>query len=264
MNRIRLAATAGTALLIVACRQSLEPRSDATMPPSSSAPVAAQPTPAGSGLEQQTATVQKRMQEHFAKAADMKAAVIRGDLWSVERAAAWLADDEWTPRLRPDWRPYMTAMQLAARTTKGITNTAQAAQALSRVGRACANCHESVGGPNVAVGVAPEDGAEGSTRLLRHGWAAERMWEGLTLISDEAWIRGASVLSDATLEPLARKGEGNPADARAQADAKELASKVHEIGRIARAADVQQRRALYADLLATCSDCHAALGVVRH
>jgi hypothetical protein len=237
-------------MLAAACRGTSESPAVTASPEAANEGAAAAASPSSRVPIQQTSTVRKRMQDHFDKSLEIKAAVEKGNIEAVKGAATWLAATEWTPRLRPDWRPYMIAMQLAATEARNATDVIAAARALSRVGRTCANCHEDVGGPAM-------DSAQPDVGPRPHAWAAERMWEGLIAPSASSWNKGAEVLFSADL-----RGVGADAQPRDAAKISRLESKVRELARIAITVDAQQRATVYAELVVTCSSCHEMTDVV--
>jgi hypothetical protein len=93
--------------------------------------------------------------------------------------------------------------------------------------------------------------------MIRHRWAADRLWEGLIGPSDTAWTAGASALIDAPLytDALTRDVEQyEPVTA--------LTWTVHDIGaRALMESDLTARAALYGQLLGTCAHCHELLKI---
>ena len=89
-------------------------------------------------------------------------------------------------------------------------------------------------------------------RMHRHGWAMERMWDGLIGPWDASYQVGAEVIADAQLDLEQKEG-------------KALASGLAEVRALGRQAATLQRdgeRALaYGDLIVTCAKCHKAQGI---
>jgi cytochrome c553 len=196
------------------------------------------------------------MKEHFTKAADMKASVIRGDLDTFKKSALWLAEHQLDGNLPATWKTHLQGMQDAARAGRDAVDMRAAAAALGATGRACAACHEQLGKPRIQVGSPPAEGSGAQLHMIRHQWAADRMWEGLMAPSDDAWIKGSEVLADAPLhkEPLA-----GPRSVSARVTA--LAKEAHDLGHRGRTIDAKERGKVYGDFLATCAACHSELGV---
>ena len=84
--------------------------------------------------------------------------------------------------------------------------------------------------------------------MVRHLWAADRMWEGLVGPSDDAWLAGSSALAGSLSLP-----SGNVRGPE------ELLRQVGALAGEAETATGQEARAeIYGRLLGTCSQCHAS------
>ena len=86
----------------------------------------------------------------------------------------------------------------------------------------------------------------------RHAWATERLWEGLTVPSSEAWQAGAKALST-TPFPAEILKQGGVHGRSAASDFGKLVVKAPT------AKTLEERAALYAELLVTCGGCHRAI-----
>jgi cytochrome c556 len=193
------------------------------------------------------------MQEHFAKAAEMKAAVIGGNLAEFKKVAAWMAEHELTKDPPQTWKTHVDAMQSCAKRGRDAADLAAASLALGEVGRTCRECHSAMGAPKISVGSPPAEGSGALLRMVRHQWAADRMWEGLMAPSDDAWVKGAEVFSDAPLTP-----EEVAPGKSVSPEVKKLAKDAQDIAHKARTVDEAKRHEAYADLLTTCQRCHTA------
>jgi hypothetical protein len=92
--------------------------------------------------------------------------------------------------------------------------------------------------------------------MQRHQWAAERLWDGLVVPSDEAWQAGALALSEAPLAPQELTPGKSPVP-----KVGEMEQMVHALARQALDADRAEVRAhVYGQVLAACAACHAWLG----
>jgi hypothetical protein len=210
---------------------------------------AANAAPAG-----ETPTVHAHMAEHYAQALAMKQAAIGGDLNAYAKAAAWLAEHELSSSAPEVWRTHAAAMQEAAREARDAADLEAAAVALGRVGLACARCHDELGAPELAVGEPPAAGSGSLPHMLRHQWAADRLWDGLMAPSDASWTKGAEAMADAPLTAA----ELAP-DQSAPHAVTTLAGVVHERASEARTQTGAGRARAYGALIAACSDCHAQL-----
>ncbi len=93
--------------------------------------------------------------------------------------------------------------------------------------------------------------------MRRHEWASERLWEGLVVPSDEAWSIGIKTLAKSEFpeEVLALGG------AEARGSARELA---RLLAKAQPTMPLDERSALYAELLLTCGTCHRAIRIARN
>ena len=243
-SRARLILTLGClALAMPAC---FEPPPDpsparTTAPPGSKMPGAAPPGTAA------------RMVGHFQESLRIKDAVISGELEDLREPASRLRDR--TDAYPESWRPFMQAnMDFAtmAFTAHDIPTAARAAAGLALT---CGECHMALGaGPKFAApGQAPAASPHATREhMLRHQWAADRMWDALVSRSDDDWQAGAAALTDA---PLSR--DDLMADFELPDDILGLDEHVFELGARARTTRTWSARgAIYGDFLASCANCH--------
>lgn len=258
----RLSAVAGVWLLaglIGPCdepapsAQASDQKAPATMGAASAATTAkaAEPETTGAATKrppQQTQTVRHYMLTHYADTVGLRKALVAGKLAEYHSAAAAVAKDAWTPRLRGDYKPYVDAVRSAAQSAETASSPAAAAAALGKIGEACAACHVKFGGPGSPV--APEQLSEGSDpSMVAHAVATDRLWEGLVLPSDGSWSSGMDVLLDAP------KLDSDVADVAA------AARHLRDLARQGKSADVAQRGQIFASVITTCAGCHERLGI---
>ena len=99
----------------------------------------------------------------------------------------------------------------------------------------------------------PPAGRAPAAHMLRHAWAADRMWDGLLTPSDALWESGATALSE---DPLFL------ADDESGTEAAVLAREVHLLGIEARRLqDPDHQAGIYGRLLGTCARCHSLMGI---
>jgi mono/diheme cytochrome c family protein len=185
------------------------------------------------------------MREHASEALDLRRAVIAGRFDLVHRVAARIASDDWSPRLRPDYLPYVTALRAAAGSALDARSMQDAGAALGALGNACAACHTVHGGPPQPVPVDPLSSGVGKMAL--HAAAEQALWEGLFTPSEASWLRGAQRL----------------------ATAPELASDVTEVSALAgQVSDLALEATrsgpggqIYGRIIATCATCHRRLSI---
>jgi cytochrome c553 len=198
------------------------------------------------------------MQDHFTQAIQALDAIVRGDRMAMKAPAEWLADHKLLATLPEVWKPHVGDLQNAARLALQANDLAVAADAMGAMGAACGRCHTELGVTLEFSGMSPE-GKESSVldRMLRHQWAADRMWEGLIGPSDLAWSAGVAALQEAPLHPDMLADNQSPPQAVV-----ELAEKVHKLGQRGRLIQERGARAkLYGEYVATCAECHTQLGV---
>jgi len=197
---------------------------------------------------------QRLMKVHFNQTAAIRDAVIAGNLHKAVQPAAALAEMEGVETLPKRWQYSVEQLQLASRRIREGSDIQEVAAATADIGRACASCHASVSGPKIVVGSPPGGADSMGDRMKRHMWATERLWEGIYGPSDNAWEEGAAALE---LDPF-------PKDKLSKGGVHALSSAARFAKFSANAAERktgEQRAELYASLLATCSPCHAAMGV---
>jgi hypothetical protein len=250
---------------LTACGGSSPPPASAPAAPAAVAPappappepsaVTAQPTtqekpkpdvpPSGSSVE-------RIMQAHFKDALLIRQAVIAGlpeDAVDPAHALTHIQDLDQLPN---GWRVFVERMQVAASRIQDSTTSSLAAAATADLGVSCGMCHQRHGGPKVSNQPAPAQGTSIESRMARHVWATERLWEGLIVPSNEAWTAGAQALSSEPFPSEVLK-EGGVYSRSAAGDFAKLASNAPK------KKTPEQRAALYAELLVTCGSCHRGM-----
>lgn len=201
-------------------------------------------------------SVRARMPDHFDESLKIKEAVIAGELEDVRAPAQRLVEQVTPANFPPAWGPHVAATGRHAGAALAATEIETASAAAAGLASACGACHAAVGGgpalapvePAPAVG--PRDPPK--TQMLRHQWAADRMWEALVSRGDDRWQAGAAALTDAPL-----RIEEITADVELPEEIKQLGDRVHELGR--RAQQVtgwDERTTIYGEFLASCATCH--------
>lgn len=226
---------------------SAQPPAPAPAPSASAAPVALAPegTPKA---RQQTPTTRTYMLSHYADTVALRRAIVVGKLAEAQAAAAAVAADSWTPKLRGDYRPHVSAVRDAARAIQSAPNLQQAAQGLGTLAAACAACHVQVGGP--AQLAAPDEPSEPrDPGMVAHAVATDRAWAGLVLPSDASWSSAMELLLQA------------PSLDSDVADVAVAARHLRSLAQQGQHADGDQRGQTFANLLLTCAGCHERLGV---
>ncbi|NVB37721.1 hypothetical protein G6O69_07740 [Pseudenhygromyxa sp. WMMC2535] len=210
------------------------------------------------GDANESPTTAAHMKDHFAKAEEIKLALIAGDLEKAREPAKWMAEHQAEVEHPEAWKPHVAKMREAAQALGSAEDVAKAAGSFVVMAQSCAACHTAIGGPEIDVGEPPAGDASGDVKahMATHQWAVDALWQGLMGPSKEAWVAGAEALAQ---EPLGPKnlapGQSVPKEIEA------LATRVHALGSDAR--DVPDASAIpgevYGELLTTCATCHEAL-----
>lgn len=193
------------------------------------------------------------MSEHFAASLEIKDAVILGDLVGVRSPAARLS--EGAAGVPAAWGPYVAVNARLAGEARDAVDLPGAARVAAELANTCGECHVATGhGPRFSIGRPPRSAGVGAgrRRMIRHQWAADRMWEGLVAHDAAAWQAGAAALAG---EVLSRQELG--ARATVPDAALQLQGHIVELGeRAAVAGSWAARTRLYGDFLASCAGCH--------
>jgi cytochrome c553 len=195
------------------------------------------------------------MSKHFARVTATQLAIIDGNLAKAKVQARAIADEPAPDGLPTTWRPHYDQLQAAARATADAANVVDAAEKVAAMGGACGSCHRDLGVTIEMASEAPPTSDGGAVDAMRlHQWAADKMWDGLILPSEERWLAGVKALEEAplTTSELTRPGPIDP----------ELARAVEQIRGWAKIAgespDPDTRQHIYGHFLSSCASCHAA------
>jgi cytochrome c553 len=211
--------------------------------------------PAAPG-ESAEATLRASLQGHDKHGDAMRDAVVRGDLDGAKREAKLLTELRVVGPTSGLFGHQLDAMKDAAALVMGANDLKDASRDIGVVAKTCGDCHHVFGRPGMIVGQPAVPAAGVRATMQRHQWAAEQLWEGLVVPSDDAWNAGAPVMEEAPLEPGALTPGKSPVPRVG-----ELAMTVHDLGHKAAASErVDLRADLYGQMLATCADCHKWLG----
>lgn len=223
-------------------------------------PRAGEPPPAGQGPEANAkpvspppgASTDRVMQAHFVDALLIRKAVIAGTPERAADAAEALAKAQKLEDVPATWRASVERMQQVAARINNSTSAAQAAGATADLGVACGECHQKLGGPKASSTPPPPEGKALVERMQRHVWATERLWEGLTVPSRDAWNAGANALSASPFPAEILKQSGVHGRSAASDFTKLVVQAPNQ-------KTVKERASLYAELLVTCGGCHRAV-----
>ena len=193
------------------------------------------------------------MRAHFKETELIRNAIITGKLNNAVSPAKALANMEGMGKIAPKGHPAVELIKVASRRVGNSPDAPAVAAATADIGVACGSCHRSSNGPKLEVGKPPAAGTTVASRMARHVWATDRLWEGLYVPSDAAWAAGADALTGDVFPEEVRKKGG--VHGRSAAD--RLASLVATAGS---KKTPQDRATLYAAMLETCSACHGVMG----
>lgn len=229
----------------------------ACSPPTPDAGARTAPAPAVDAATPIATTVGgARMGDHFGDALKIKDAVIAGELADVRAPAQRLVERVTPDQFPPAWQPHVEASARHAAAALAAADIDAASRAAAGLAEGCGACHAAIGGgPELApVGPAPAAGPDDppKVQMLRHQWAADRMWEALISRGDARWQAGAAALADAPLGLAAIT-----ADVELPEEVQQLGDRVHALGRQAgTVAGWDERAAIYGEFMAACATCH--------
>lgn len=196
-------------------------------------------------------SMQSHMFEHFARATLIQTAVINGNIEEARKQAEWIAVHVPHAELPEGWEPFVERMQVTAGDISAANSLVVAADATADLAGICGDCHRTLAF-TMKLDSASETplGDSVPSRMARHLWAADRLWEGLIGPNEDAWFAGAEALAEAPL-----RGEDIRSEGASTADY--LADRVHMLGTDARRTGRHSARVrLYGHLLSTCAECH--------
>ena len=193
----------------------------------------------------------RAMDEHYGAIREMHLGVVHGLIDHVRERARWLGAHLVVPDA-PAIAAQVAAVRAEAANLAETPDLDEAAAGVARLSGACGACHLAAG----ATTTFPYEPLPRATRtladrMLRHRWAAARMWEGLVGPSETLWREGARTLASAPLIDDPRLAAVPERD-RLRA----LARGVRRLARRATTAPAESRVELYGELLETCAGCH--------
>jgi cytochrome c553 len=200
----------------------------------------------------------EHMREHFARVHEVEAAVIRGDLESVKAPADWLASHDPSKELDKASASQVATMRDAARRAADARDLLSAANATAAMLAACGDCHRAAGARPAPVvpDVPPVGGTVG--HMLQHQHAVDQLADGLIIPSADMWSRGAEELKASPL-----RASELPRDQKLTREIAAAEDRIHVLAdQAAKATEEQARVTTYAQIIATCAQCHGLHGRV--
>ncbi|HOG27822.1 MAG TPA: hypothetical protein PLN93_01315 [Vicinamibacterales bacterium] len=240
----RLLTLALVALIAAACGGTQQPPAEQAKPAEPAAPAA---------------DVAAAMHENLARVTVMQEAVIRGDIEAAAEPAKWIAENQPTAGLPAGQETVLADMKKQAAVVAGATDFKNAATATAMVVSYCGACHKAAQyTPSIPEPVKPAAEPGIRTYMVEHQWAADLLYQGLVIPSEERWQQGLAAMAVA---PLAEKDR--PKDAALTKEILEMGKKVQELAGKAKAApDIGMKVAYYGEYLAGCASCHGLHGKV--
>lgn len=197
------------------------------------------------------------MQASFWGAVAARDAVIAGDLQAAREHSAKLSQERFEV-LPERWKHWIAEMQKNAGDAATAADINETAHWVASLGVTCGNCHWYSGeGPKFGAQHGAETAAEPESiedRMKRHAHAADDLWTGLVMPSEQAWKRGAKRLAEAPPERPLREGE------EVNAHFAEALNQIKALGLRAQLVRTPHQRAeVYGELISRCAHCHAVV-----
>ncbi|MCB9763324.1 MAG: hypothetical protein H6739_26395 [Alphaproteobacteria bacterium] len=195
--------------------------------------------------------VRMDMEDHYAQVSAARDAIIAGDAATAVDNLETLRARLPVPQLPEDLARAEKSLGKALAPARSGADLTATAAVVADASAACGDCHQAAG-----VQMLQDPAPPPATAMLRHQWAAERLWEGLVAPSEDALRAGWEALVETPMLP-AELGE-----AASSPEVVALEARVHQLaGRVAAHGTPRAARAeAYGELMATCAACHAATG----
>ena len=198
------------------------------------------------------AMVDFHMQRHFDDLRSVEKLLIAGKLDDAKSAAFLLTKPSTDPGMKR-WDVQSQRVTDAAVALSESPGLDEALRRETRVAAACGSCHLAIQRiPKfAATPPLPADAVTPASRMARHAWAVDRLWEGLVAPADAPWRRGLTVLATSPL-PF------SPAT-----DAPALAAQLQRLANhaleMSEPITLDHQAAVYGEMLETCAACHTTL-----
>jgi cytochrome c553 len=195
--------------------------------------------------------VRFHMHQNFDLLRAIERLLIRGKLEEARGLADAIAMVPDEPAHGP-WAAQAVVVRDRAAVLARAASIPEACAREASVAEACATCHQDLGvSPEFRDHPpAPPDKPTLAARMLRHRWAADRLWEGLVGAADEPWQAGLDIIAASPLD-------ASQLGAERLALARQLQRQADQARR-SKSARPSERAVAYGELLATCAACHTA------
>jgi cytochrome c553 len=177
--------------------------------------------------------------------------LVRGRLDQARGFARSLAIAPAPSRLAP-WAAQLELVRARATAVSTAANLEDACRHEARLAEACASCHAETG-VQILFRNPPSllaDQPDVVSRMVRHQWAVDRIWEGMVGDAGESWRAGLEVLAAA---PVTWPTIGSEQSVLA-GNLQQLAEK----GRQTITESREERARLYGEILISCAACHGS------
>jgi cytochrome c553 len=224
-------------LLFAACQSSMAetPRPDPVKPPKKD------------DQFERAMMLRFHMYQNFDLLRAIERLLVKGKLEEAKSFANSIAQAPEIPA-HGSWTSHVIEVRDRAAVLGRATTLTDAVHKVARLGAACGNCHGD-------VGVSPQfrnpprlspDQSTIEARMVRHRWAADRIWEGIVGNEDSAWNEGLTAFATTPIDdPSDRVGLGR----RLQ----RLADQARRPG----PGRMTDRATTYGEILELCVSCHA-------
>jgi cytochrome c553 len=200
--------------------------------------------------------IDRYMYGHFVIATWSRDALMHGAVDLVRQPLRELASFDYGPILPVRWMARITTFQETAMRTARAQTLEAAATGIATLAIQCGACHDAergvpYEGPEILA--APPPTGSLLDRMDIHILAADQMWTGLVVPSDEDWNAGA--------QALARLPNAFTDEPKTSAAFAERVEAVRRLGTAALdAGSATERADVYARLLVACAGCHPVEG----
>jgi hypothetical protein len=197
------------------------------------------------------------MHEQLTRVTAMQDAVARGDLEAAAEPARWIVEHQSTDGLPAGTAQIVADLKKSAGVVAEAKDLKNAATATAMVVSYCGTCHAAAKAtPAMPEPVKPAGTTTASAHMLEHEWAAQLLYQGLAIPSEERWQKGLNAMKASALA-----GKDLPKDAKLTREIVALEKRVHDIAANAgKVADIGTKVAVYGDALASCAGCHSLHG----
>lgn len=194
-----------------------------------------------------------QMHQSYVTLITARDATVYGDVDGARDLLAELATQPMPEGVSSIWAPEVLQLHVSAGRGARAELPEGVANGVGLAAQSCGSCHSATGhSPALAGQMEPPSADSPSTLMQRHAWAAQQLWDGLIIPSEERWDQGAAVLNESKLEPHSLFQSEYLAEVGA--------ARVHQLQaatkHVLEAETWDERAEAYGTLLHSCSSCH--------